>query len=350
MVFDGKRWQPRPEADLQNRPEKYVAAFPGVDGAMVFEDDRNRFHLFDAEGHAVADSAEELALKHGDRLRKALRYPPQDNIDYGHQLLKDAAGRIWWARWPAGWGVVDGTTAIRGEMDDVMKRDRVNPFSLLYPIGDGTRVLLGPYGDIGPSGVYGVEKGRIARLADPPVRASPCLGFIPRQPLLGPTVRDVHGSCGSTTSWDRSARAIDSRGKLAATHRGWLVFEDRKKGLWFRQALWSKYTKAFGPDCIMRLDADGRDAALDVPDLTAASPLAEAPDGSAWTLTDSELIRIRAGDGRLSIVERYAMHVKDSDRLWCDSDGRVWMVHETTSSEGPPYTELIRFATKTSLE
>ena len=82
----------------------------------------NRFHLFDAEGHAVADSAEELALKHGDRLRKALRYPPQDNIDYGHQLVKDAAGRIWWARWPAGWGVVDGTTAIRGEMDDLMKR------------------------------------------------------------------------------------------------------------------------------------------------------------------------------------------------------------------------------------
>ncbi len=350
MVFDGKRWQPRPEADLQNRPEKYVAAFPGVDGAMVFEDDRNRFHLFDAEGHAVADSAEELALKHGDRLRKALRYPPQDNIDYGHQLLKDAAGRIWWARWPAGWGVVDGTTAIRGEMDDVMKRDRVNPFSLLYPIGDGTRVLLGPYGDIGPSGVYGVEKGRIARLADPPVSGI-ALPWVHPPTTIART--DSSGRAWVMRFDDKLgpiSQAIDSRGKLAATHRGWLVFEDRKKGLWFRQALWSKYTKAFGPDCIMRLDADGRDAALDVPDLTAASPLAEAPDGSAWTLTDSELIRIRAGDGRLSIVERYAMHVKDSDRLWCDSDGRVWMVHETTSSEGPPYTELIRFATKTSLE
>ncbi|MGA2256292.1 MAG: hypothetical protein ABSG53_16710, partial [Thermoguttaceae bacterium] len=328
-------------------PEKYIATFRGVDGAMVFEDQRYRFHLFDAEGHAMADSAEELALKYGDRLGKALPYPPQQDMDHYHHLVKDAKGRIWWAKWSEGWGIVDGKRAIRGEMDDLKKTVPGGRFTVLYPIGDGTRVLLGfqAFRD-GASGVYSVEKGRIVRLTDSPVKVVALSSVYPQTTAQA----DSSGRVWVMRDRDKPgpgllrpvSQAIDSEGTPAATHRGWLVLEDGQKGLWFRQA-------RSGPDCIMRLDADRRDARLEVPNLTEAASFAEAPDGSVWTLTRTELIRLKAEGDRLSIVERYPASVHDSDRVWCDRDGRVWMVH-TTIGEGTPFTELIRFATTKSSE
>jgi ligand-binding sensor domain-containing protein len=344
-VFDGKSWESRIGPTARKRPEEYVAAFRGVDGAMVFADNRNCFHLFDADGHVAANSAENLALQYGDRLRKALPYPPRQNLDRYHHLVKDAKGRIWWASGRWGWGVVDGKTAIRGEMDDLNQKVRGGRFTLLYPIGDGTRVLMGFQAFAGGvSGVYDVANDRMVRLADSPVNIVQLSSA-----HWQPTARaDSSGRVWVMRDRQRPgpgvlqpvSQAIDLTGKAGATHEGWLVLEDRQKGLWFRRV-------QHGPDCILRLDASGRDAELQVPNLTHATSFAEAPDGSVWTLTHDGLIRVRVEGNRLAIAEQYPMAVQEGDSLWCDREGRVWMAHTTVSmAGGGVHTELIRFATK----
>jgi hypothetical protein len=107
---------------------------------------------------------------------------------------------------------------------------------------------------------------------------------------------------------------------------------------------------------VLYRDAAGNETSFEVPNISKGASFAEAPDGSVWTLTDSELIRIRAEAGRLSIVERYPVNVLDADRVFCDREGRVWMVHttvpnltgmpESRNGESAVYTELIRFATR----
>jgi hypothetical protein len=78
-VFDGKSWRTY-AAPFTGREEhqfkSFIAAFPGADGAMIFEDDQYQFHLFDAEGWAKADSAPALARNYPERVRRALAYPP----------------------------------------------------------------------------------------------------------------------------------------------------------------------------------------------------------------------------------------------------------------------------------
>ena len=383
LVFDGGTWKPRKEIALTgtllskamtdresseelrfrpDMPREFIATFSGIDGAMIFEDLEHRFHLFDAEGHVLAESAEQLALTYPDRLRKALPYPPRQITERCHHLVKDANGRIWWAQlrlvkgaseriwwpqWREEWGVVDGRTAIRGEIDDLKKQVPGGQFTILCPIGDGTRVFLSFLGfREGLAGIYGVEKGRIVRLADSPVTVVELLARDPQTAVQADNSgrlwcmrdRDEPGS----GSFQPVSQILDSRGKPAATHRGFLILEDRKKGLWFKQ------TRS-APACIMRLDADGHDVTLEVPDLTDSSSFAEAPDGSVWMLTRSELARIRTEGDRLSIVELYPMSVQDSDTVWCDSEGRVWMMRTLIDHRDPPHKELIRYATASSI-
>ncbi|MFM9965150.1 MAG: hypothetical protein ACKV2Q_28465 [Planctomycetaceae bacterium] len=120
-VFDGDHWQTFPEAtgktDLRE-PGGYFSAIPGVLGAMIFTDDRARFHLIDGRGWVMTDSAEALATQFPARLRAALDWPPRPSRGQSYHLIKDAKGRIWWAWWPqAGmpWGVVVGGQPIRAD-------------------------------------------------------------------------------------------------------------------------------------------------------------------------------------------------------------------------------------------
>ena len=348
VVFDGTSWKPCLEKDCPDRPEKYATVFRGAGGAMIFVGPQYRFHLFDADGHVVADSAEELALQYPDRLGKALPYPPYQDVDQNAHLVKDAKGRIWWAKGHESWGVVDGKTAIRGEMADLLEKVPQGRFTVVYPIGDGARVLVGFQAfKEGASGVYGVENGRIVRLAESPVRVVGPSSVYPQTTAQCDSAGRVwimRDRENPGPAWIRPvSQMIDPRGKSGPTHSGWLMLEDRNKGLWFKQA-------SLRPESVARLDASGHDTTLEVPNLTNATSFAEAPDGSVWTLTHTELIRLHANANQLSITERYPTPVQDSDRVWCDREGRVWMVHTTVPTGVPgqdrPYTELIRFATK----
>jgi hypothetical protein len=358
VVFDGGTWQPRLEPALGNRPEKYVAAIRGVDGAMVFEDSQGGFHLFDAQGHAAADSLEKLVMQYRERLVKALPYPPVENVDRPEHLIRDAKGRIWWTESPGPrgspttrWGVVDSEQAIRGDMSG-LGLNGAGQFTMLWPISDGSRVLVAcDTRQQSVSGVFGVENGRITRLGDSPVPV-----VLPSS--VYPQITALCDSLGRT--WfkrDRDrpgpgkivrvSQAVDTQGRPGVIHEGWLMLEDSKKGLWFKPS-W------VGPQKIVRLDAGGHEATLEVSGIADSACLAEAPDGTIWTLTGTELIRIRAEANRLTIVERYPVPMQGSDRLWCDREGRVWMVHATIPQTVPHLgrrqetssIELIRLATQ----
>ncbi len=133
----------------------------------------------------------------------------------------------------------------------------------------------------------------------------------------------------------RGRRGGDSQGKISATHPGWLILEDRDKGLWFKQPR---------PPSVLRMDARGGNAMLALPNLLRDANFAESPDGSVWTLTNAELIRVRATGDRLSIVERYPVSVGQQDQEYCGRDGRVWVSH-LAFGDRAPYWELIQFAT-----
>ena len=169
-VFDGQNWQTFPRLTKDSSGQAgFIAAYQGVDGAMIFEDHRHRFHLFDAQGHVTADSAEKLALTYPDRLRTVLPYPPATSDNFYHHLVKDVAGRIWWADWEKPWGVVHGVTALRGENTTLQVGGAHKAvFSVFQPIGDGTRLLAGD--ERGVSTVLSVQDGHIVVSGDSPVR------------------------------------------------------------------------------------------------------------------------------------------------------------------------------------
>ena len=282
---------------------------------MIFEDRSYRFDLFDAKGWVRGRSALDLALKNPDRLRKALAYPPLSADDRFHKLVKDAKGRIWWATWEHGWGVIDGEYAIDGKTCKAIKLGPGNPMWELIPFGDGMRVLASTHD--GQASVLDVIDGRIVEVAKPPVP-------MPGWRISGhyATFRDSDGRlwiCQNNTS-----QAIDIKGKAAEAVPGYLLVEDRRKGLWFREEKENRVV-------LVRRDTSGRTLRLEVPDLLVRDCVAAAPDGSVWALTRLELLRIRADDKSLTIIERYPLRV-NADRICCDARGRVW--HETDGGAG----------------
>jgi len=328
--FDGRRWKMYPESSIDRQrgePKGYISAFRGADGAMVFEDGRYRFHLFDDKGWVMGGSAKDLALKYPDRLRKALAWPPLPSINFYHHLVKDAEGRIWWGHWCHEWGVVDGSTAIDGKTAPAtVGPNRNQVLSVLYPIGNGSEVLAGD--EAGAATVLTVRNGRVVSVGQSPVRVD----NRPPEGWRHNVLRDRRGRVWVMNG--RDSRAIGLDGKLVAEHDGWLMLEDRFGGLWFKRTM--SRDKA-----IVRLTPDGAEAVLPLADVAENACFAEAPDGTVWTLTLSELIRVKAHNGKLSIVERYAVPVAAWDHVWCDAAGRIWMYHGVDG----PYQELIRFAT-----
>jgi len=338
-VYDGQTWKTFARSQEESRETPgFIAAFQGAGGAMVFVDTRHRFHLFDAEGRATANSAEQLALKYPDRLRRALPYPPAASANYYHHLVKDAAGRIWWANWEKPWGVVDGATALRGEDAEFeLGRAHQAVFSVLHPVGDGTRLLAGD--ERGVSAVVAVQNGRIVSLGPAPVR----MGHRPPTNWRRNVLRDSAGRIWVMTNRRTEhsginavggiSQAIDSQGNLVATEDGWLMLEDRHKSLWFKLVGWPKKV-------IVRQDPSGRTASLEVPGLVDIAPFAEAPDGTVWALTSSDLIRLAADGERLSIVSAYPVAASAPGNIWCDAQGRVWLVR----GRSPSSYELVCFA------
>ena len=328
--FDGRGWKMYPESSIDRQrgePKGYISAFRGADGAMVFEDPRYRFHLFDDKGWVMGGSAKDLALQYPDRLRKALAWPPLPSINFYDHLVKDAEGRIWWGHWSHEWGMVDGPTAIDSKTAPVtLGPNRNQVLSVLYPIRNGSEVLAGD--EAGAAAVLTVRNGRVVSVGQSPVRVD----NRPHECWRHNVLRDRQGRVWVMNG--RKSQAIGLDGKLVAEHDGWLLLEDRFGGLWFKRTM--SRDKA-----IVRLTPDDAEAELPLADVAENACFTEAPDGTVWTLTLSELIRVKAQNGKLSIVERYAVPVAAWDHVWCDAVGRVWMYHGVDR----PYRELIRFAT-----
>ena len=350
-VFDGHRWQTFPEAtgktDL-GEPGGYFAAIPGVLGAMIFQDDRARFHLFDAHGWVMAQSAETLATQFPDRLLDALDSPPRPSLGRSYHLIKDAKGRIWWAGWPqAGmpWGVVVGGEPIRADATSLQDGPQEKlSLAVLYPIGDGTKMLAVDEQCVGC--VVDVHDGRIVSVEPSPV----VVGNYGNGSGWGHNVlRDHMGRVWIMTSRRSEhsffvghggrSQCLDTDGELLATHDGWLMLEDREYGLWFMLVDSSPLESA-----VVRHDSSGQITRLEIPGLRGW--LAEGPGETVWAMTSQELIQLNHSEQRLDIVARHALPDKVRDGVWCDPFGGVWFTRNLASASlHLRVQELIRVST-----
>ena len=323
--FDGKTWRKIQNEEERDR-RKFIAAFPGTNGSMIFEDDRFNFHLFDANGWVMEKSASELALKHGDRVRAALTYPPLPSMNRYSHFVKDGQDRIWWAKWEDGWGVVEKDRAIKGKRLDLKFEQGHNwVFGVLTPLTDGTRMLV--CDEHGNSAIADVVEGKIIKVADSPV-------FMNETPALKwySNVLYDHKKSVWVTEREKSV-AIGPDGKEAASIRGRLMLEARDN------ALWSKEYSGNGIFVVRLTDAG--ETRLEVPNLHENSSITESPDGTVWALTSSSLIRIKADKDKLEIVEEYPLRVTYDDDIWCDRSGRVWHMYDEDANK----KQLIRYAT-----
>jgi hypothetical protein len=319
-AFDGRIWQtfvePLPSGRIDN-PVGFISAFPGADGAMVFQDRNHRFHVFDDAGHVRAASAAELLSRHAERLQRALPMAIQSSNAFYSHFVKDSQGRVWWSNWETDWGVVDGATVIRAA--DAIPAVAVGAgyrHELLFPAGDG-RVLVFRDGNQSQGVLAELSNGKVTHVADLP------FADVDRKQTGVMAVRDRLGRAWIVTR--RGSRALDASGKLVAEHSGDILLQDRAGGLWFRVG-------GHRPDtALVRLSPDGQETALTLPRLRPFSPLAESPDGTFWAVAGNELVHIRVQADRL--VEEARLPAPPSNYLWCDRDGRVWLVDGSAHAE-----------------
>jgi hypothetical protein len=154
-----------------------------------------------------------------------------------------------------------------------------------------------------------------------------------REGWLQHVMRDSEGWTWITT--DDKSVGLDADGEEAASLEGRVTLEDSEGGLWLIDS-------NLGGTPSIRYVMSGGSLELEVPGLFTNAGLALAPDDTVWALTASALIRVRAGDGRLAIVERYPIRTRYGDQIWCDRRGRVWHKHQDNRSNK---RVLLRYAT-----
>jgi len=147
-------------------------------------------------------------------------------------------------------------------------------------------------------------------------------------------VRDRQGRVWITTR--DGSRALDADGKVIAEHRGRILLEDRAGCLWFHAG------DRVDNTALIRLSTDGKESKLDLPRLRRNWPLAESPDGTFWAVSGKELVHIRPEGNQLIDLARYA--APQSDYIWCDNDGRVWL------TSGRKEEQAVRLAVAKRLE
>ena len=314
-VFDGGKWQLLKSVSKNG----FIAAFPGTNGAMIFEDWNYAFHLYDEEGDVQESSAAELAAKHWERVGKALRFPPLPALDEIGHLIKDAEGNIWWSNWCFGWGVVSGGKAINGsDLPLGIDPKANNAITALIPIGDGRTVMVGDEG--GGGGIVTFRDGKLEKVSDLPAK-------VEREPIS----RDADGNVWVVRALgEYSSQKIDGAGHLVALHPGQYLFEDSRQGLWFIGDQSNSATP------LHRVDAAGLDLQFDAPEGLRSPAL--SPDGTVWALNDYGLLHIAVQGRSLRKIGQYALPLESQGSLWCDNHGRVWQ-----SRNGGPV--LICYAT-----
>ena len=326
--FDGNQWRVWTDGPAYRAHEKFTGMYPGADGAMLFATYNAGFFLHDAQGWAQERSVVELAEKHRLRLRAVLTYPPPPTRDTHRLLTWDGKGRIWWGDLRGEWGVVDEGHLIDGKAAlPEIGPGRGLGFIVMAPLGDGDRMLL--CDREGGGAVVTVRDGQILRLADapPPLRERWSSSWHPG------VFREREGRLWVVN--DLRSVAVDGEGRAVETREGRLVLQDRRGGLWFQML-------TVGEWAVVRRAPDGREVRLRVPPLRGRAGMAEAPDGTAWAMTTCSLIRLRAGDDRLTVVEEYPVRAGAHAPMWCDLKGRLWCLQDTTQAHGRC---LVRYAT-----
>jgi hypothetical protein len=322
--FDGRRWTCFADRDLAPTPgavRPLLDAIPGAAGSMIFTNAEGAVFLHDTQGWVHAHSVPALARRHAARLHKALADAPRTGRR-SPSIFFGGKSHLWWSHGGLNWGALgmDGHTA--GFPCPRVLVDRLGIRGLLAPVGDGSRVFLANAD--GPRGLLAIDDGRIVLTAPSPLPPNPARDD-------GSTPFTILDSRGCLWFCDRNrTHAITPQGEYALSVEGTILLADRAGGHWFTD---QRSSDAW----LVRRAPDERLATSDVLErhFTLES-LAEAPDGTVWTLTATELLRLRAGTTTIAIVERYPMC--GGGTLWCDTAGRVWRKHGS---------RLVRYATTT---
>ena len=280
-----------------------------------------------------------------------MEWPPKPSQAHFSQLTHDAKGRIWYTCTPQRsekFGVIDGNQRILVDAQSLKFGPQPGLYlSVLYPIGDGTKVLAVDDQCVG--GVLDVADGRIVSVEQTPV----IVGDTPtgwRHNVLRDHVGQVwvmtlrRSENTEFIGHGGRSQCLGTDGQLRETHDGWLMLEDHEHGLW--------YFLSDPPreSAIVRHDSSGQAARLDIPGLRGI--LAEASDGTVWSMTSEELIRLKHSETQIEVVARHSLPDNVIDGVRCDLAGGVWLTR--TPAIGSYHTEievreLIRFSTSPSM-
>lgn len=319
-VFDGKNWNVFKDSEdrYNGSIQGFIEAFPGRKGDMIFLDWHHRYCLFDAEGWVREPSFQELAMKHNERVKKVLEYPTPPSFSQGFYITSDKKGRLWWAHWEHGWGVViDKDTSIDGMKSNVsIKPAPGYPLYGIIPLDNGKDVLI--MKEKGDIVVVAAEGNAIIEEMKPEI-------FV-NHDICGEFFYDKEGLI--WVKGEKESRVFNADGDIVDSVPGKALMEDSKGSIWYQVSQWNA-------SAIVRRDSGGKTLVRKLSDNAFVS-IAEGIDGAYWILTMEGLEKIAVEKDAITTMERYYMPVSSWDRIWCDKEGRVWQVHNK---------QLIRYAT-----
>jgi formylglycine-generating enzyme len=304
--LDGLKWESvfQPEKSEWKGPDSSTIVVPGANGAMFFLRSPgfgvSSCALVDDQG-LVFDAIGALVQKYPARVRAALPVLPRD---LRGNFAKDKAGNVWWAD--------DQIHVLNGATQVVVSAERLglNKWPrgrlALVLLGDGSRAWAGGEER---NALLEFANGEIVKVADAP-RVTGKQGWFPQ-----PALRDQKGRVWLDLRDGAVALAPD--GTVVATNAYCPCLEDRQGGLWFPEFN--------GPRSqVMRLGLDGRGSRVSF----WAQRLCEAPDGTVWILTSSDLVQFSVSTSGIKVLQTLPVPRAEAGverPIACDRDGRIWI-------------------------
>lgn len=322
--FDGNSWHFFENESQRRSTFRFKSGWPGANGAMLFRDSDNAFHLFDKDGWAKAEQWSALVTNYTSRLHRAQpalgaefrsHSPPPPGV-------RDSAGNLWWTEdsrqiWVLSAGGVASVLLAHLKLPEQWSPD------IMVTVGTQSRVVaidnqLGAH-------VLKLANGRISRVSDKAVVGIEWPPF--QKGVAGVVDRQRRVWLPTKTN----SIAVAEAGGVVARFPGQPLFADSQGGVWFWQ-------DRDGREQLARLDADGTVSACPLP--TKPDRLCEAPDATIWVAGWESLTRLACDKKRVTIVEEYPVRPRSWDYLACDRQGRLWGT--TDSDESVCYATVLR--------
>ena len=291
-------------------------------GGMVFGLGENNGFLLchDGKTHAALDLPGLLRSQYRlmSRLLPGPRELAESAGEYGSLFLgKDGRGNLWWADHRQV-GVVNEQESVLLENTSLAAAESTyfSPAALSPGAEAGATVLDAR----GRTVILTLTNGRLEKKTGPALAA-------PRHSYDyergGPShLRDRQGRLWVT---DRTSTAYAADGRKVLTQPGYVMFEDRAGGVWFREP-----SSGSGvPARVVRLGAGQARAVWE-----GGNPVSvpcQGPDDTVWLMEGKQLTQLKYSNTRLQVLNQYPQAQSYGvARLWLDNAGRLWVAPVTS--------------------